>query len=109
MPNMSIVPKKYHAFISSPLRRVFFEDDASRAEIDDLKAEITALHTRVTSLKRDKNLLMGRCEAAHSAVNRLTTDERSARLARDKAQEEARLANLNLRKLRAEYDALKSR
>ena len=109
MPNMSIVPQKYHTFMSSPLRRVFLENDASRALIDDLNAENKALHTRVASLKRDKNLLMDRCEAAQSAVTKLTAAERAARLARDKAEEEARLANLSLEKLKVEYDAFKSR
>jgi hypothetical protein len=109
MPNMSIVPKKYHTFISSPLRRVFLENDASRALIDDLNAENKRLHTHVASLKRDKNLLMDRCEAAQSAASKLTANERAARLAREKAKEEARLAKLNLERLRVEYDALKSR
>jgi hypothetical protein len=107
---MAIVPKKYHTFISPPLRRVFLGDDGGRAAvIEDLNAEIERLQLRVGLLRGDKDLLMDRCEAAQSAVARLTSDERAARLARDQARENSRLANLNLERLRVEYDALESR
>ena len=117
---MLIVPKKYHAFISPPLRRVFLgdSDDSSREVIAKLNAEVAVLKARVGSLKRDKGLLMDRCEAAQCALTRLTSDERAARLERDearenarvvkeilnKAREDARVAKLNLRK-RMENDA----
>jgi hypothetical protein len=110
---MSIVPKKYHMFISPPLRRVFLEDspvaEDSHVIEEGLRAEIAALNARVAALRRDKDLLMDRCEAAQSGVARLTSDERAARLARDRAREEAHVANVSLEKLRAEYDTLKSR
>ncbi|KAI0280860.1 hypothetical protein BC826DRAFT_924056 [Russula brevipes] len=112
-PDMSIVPKKYHVFISPPLRRVFLGDspvaEDSGAIEEGLRAEIAVLDARVASLRRDKDLLMDRCEAAQSAVARLTTDERAARLARDKAREDVYLANVKFEKLRVECDALKSR
>jgi hypothetical protein len=44
---MAIVPKKYHTFISPPLRRVFLGDDGGRAAvIEDLNAEIETLQLR---------------------------------------------------------------
>lgn len=103
---MSIVPKKYHVFVSPPLRRVFLGDgaDSSREENERLRAEVAVLKSRVGSLKRDKLLLMDRCEAAQSALGRLTSDERTARLARDEAREDARVAKLSLKKLRIEYN-----
>jgi len=109
---MTIVPKKYHTFISPPLRRVFLGNDGGQegpsaaAVIADLNAEIAALKVRVGSLVRDKGLLMDRCEAAQSALARLNADERAARLAR---RHDARLATLNLERLKDEYDALSSR
>ena len=108
---MSIVPSKYHTFISPPLRRVFLGDgrDSSRATINNLSAEVATLKARVVSLKRDKALLMDRCEAAQSALADLNEDELAASVARDKAEEEALVANQNLERLRAEYHALKSR
>jgi hypothetical protein len=65
---MSIFPKKYHTFISPPLRRVFLDarEDNSRAVIEKLNAETAALN-------RDKVLLMDRCDSAQSAVTRLLT------------------------------------
>jgi predicted RNase H-like nuclease (RuvC/YqgF family) len=109
MPDMTIVPEKYHVFISPPLRRVFLgdADDSNReAMIEKLNTENAALKARVSALRRDKDLLMDRCEAAQCTLARLTSDERAARLARDKAREEARLAKLDLEKLRFEHDRL---
>jgi len=89
---MSIVPKKYHTFISPPLRRVFLDarEDNSREVIENLNAENAALKERVTSLERDKVVLQDRCDSAQSALTRLEDKQ-------------------NLDHLRAEYDALKSR
>jgi hypothetical protein len=104
---MSIVPTKYHVFISPPLRRVFLGDgdDPSKEVIENLEAEVAALKVRVVSLKRDKALLMDRCDAAQFALTRLTADERAARLARDEAREDARVAKQNLKNLRKDDDA----
>ena len=101
---MSIIPKKYHIFISSPLRRVFLGDvdDSSRELIEKLNADNAALKARVGALRRDKDLLMDRCEAAQSALARLMSDERAARLALNEAREEARVAKRNLEKLQTE-------
>jgi hypothetical protein len=110
-PDLSIVPKKYHTFISPPLRRVFLDtrEDNSRAVIKDLNVENAALKERVTLLERDKDLLTDRCNAAHSAVARLSDDEQTARLANYKARSDALKDKQNLNRLSAEYDALKSR
>jgi hypothetical protein len=70
-----------------------------------LKVEVNSLKAFVTSLKRDMDLLMDRCDAAQWAVTRLTAGERAARLARDEAREDARVAKQNLKKLRQENDA----
>ncbi|KAH9027765.1 hypothetical protein EDB84DRAFT_1400925 [Lactarius hengduanensis] len=109
-PDMSMIPKKYHVFISPSLRRVYLGDgeDTSRALIDDLNTEITLLKARVGTLRRDKDLLMDRCEAAQSAVSRLTSDERNARLELVKAKEEARLANVSFESLKVVYRSLES-
>ncbi len=111
---MSIVPKKYHTFISPPLRRVFLGDarednNNSRAVIENLGAQIAELQERVMSLNHDKLLLMDRCESAQSALVRLRSDERAARLANRKAKAEALVDKRNLDLLRAECDNLKSR
>ena len=104
---MAIIPKRYRVFISPPLRRVFLGDcdDSGKEAIEKLNAEVATLKARVRSLKRDKVLVMDRCEAAQSALTRLTSDERTARLARDKAREDARVAKLELRKLQMENGA----
>ncbi|KAH9040368.1 hypothetical protein EDB85DRAFT_1858681 [Lactarius pseudohatsudake] len=90
-PDMSMIPKKYHVFISPSLRRVYLGDgeDTSRALIDNLNTETTLLKARVGTLGHDKDLLMGFCEAAQIAVSHLTSDERNTRLEPVKAKEEA--------------------
>jgi hypothetical protein len=109
---MSIVPKKYHTFISPPLRRVFLDaqEDGrdSRAVIENLNEEITLLKERVTSLKRDKDLLMDRCEIAQSVVAHLRADERTTRVANSKARADALEDKKNLNRLRAEVGYLRS-
>jgi hypothetical protein len=109
---MSIVPKKYHPFITPPLRRVFPGDDDERdsslAVIENLKKQVVALQTRVGSLKRDKALLIDRCESAHSALTQLTADEHAARVARDQAEDHQQLVVMKFNKLKADYNALKS-
>ncbi len=109
-PDMSMIPKKYHVFISPSLRRVYIGDgeDTSRALIDGLNTEITLLKARVGTLKRDKDLLMDRCEAAQSAVSRLTIDERTTRLELTKAKEDARFAKQNFESLKTAYRSLES-
>jgi hypothetical protein len=61
MPDMSIVPTKYHTYISPPLRPVFLDarEDNSRAVIENLNAEIAALKWRVASLERDNDFFRG--------------------------------------------------
>ena len=107
-PDLSIVPKKYHIFISSPLRRVFLGDvdDSSHELVKKLTMENAALKTRVGALRRDKDLLMDRCEAEQSALTRLRSDERAARLALNEAREGARVAKRNLEKLQNKHEAL---
>lgn len=108
--DFTIVPKKYHSFISPPLRRVFLDaqEDNSRAVIQNLNAEVAALKERVASLKNDKALLIDRCDSAHSALTRLRADERTARSENRTARAAALKDQENLDRLRAEYDGLKS-
>ena len=102
MPDMSIVPNKYHTFISSPLRRVFLDapENNSRAVIKNLNAEIAVLKERVTSLKRDKDRLEDRYLSAQHTVTTLRRNEHNAHLALEGKQ--------NLNSFRPRYDTLKS-
>lgn len=107
---MALIPKKYHVFISPSLRRVYMADgeDTSRAVIEDLNTQITVLKARVGTLKRDKELLMDRCETAQSAASRLTADERAARIELAEAKNEVRLTNSIFKNLKAAYLNLES-
>lgn len=101
---MSIVPKKYHTFISPSLRRVFLDtrEDNSPEIISGLNTENSALKERVIVLERDNNLLMDRCESARIELAILSADEQTARV-------EALEDKEKLDRLRAAYDALESR
>jgi outer membrane murein-binding lipoprotein Lpp len=106
-PDMSIVPRKYHAFMMPSLRRVYLGDgEDNKARIESLSTEISTLKARVGALHRDNGLLMGRCESAHSTISRLALAERDARLALNKATKDLRLANQTLESLRKEYRIL---
>ena len=106
--DISLIPRKYHASISPSLRRIYLGEDTSGALIDSLNTEVTLLKDHVGTLERDKDLLMDRCEAAQSAVSRLTSDELTVRLELIKAQEELRQANVNFERLKAVYCTLES-
>jgi len=101
---MSTVSKNHRTFVSPPLRRVFLDarEDNSRAVIENLKTEIAALN-------RDKDLLTDRCDSAQSALTRLQVDERTVRLENRKVRADALEDKQSLNRLRAEYDAFKSR
>lgn len=102
MPDMSIVPNKYHTFISSPLRRVFLDAPGSNScsVIKNLNANIEALKERVTLLKRDNDSLRDQCHSTQNTVEALRHKEHNARLALEDKQ--------TLNRFRAKYDALKS-
>ena len=103
-PNMSIVPRKYHIFISPSLRRVFLDgrEDMSPRIINNLNTEIAALNERVMLLERDKVLLTDRCDRTRRKLASVSADEQAARADALKDKE-------SLDRLRAEHDALKFR
>jgi hypothetical protein len=94
LANLSNVPRKYHVFISPPLRRVYLADaeDSSRVIIDRLKSEIAALRERIVTLDATGKFWFEREREAWSAASRITSAERDARLALDEVKEEARIA-----------------
>ncbi|KAH9995450.1 hypothetical protein BJV74DRAFT_830162 [Russula compacta] len=121
MADLSVIPREYHMYISSPLRRVYLgdgEDGGGRA-VDVLKLQIATLNADLAKLRRDNGCLMVRLLCAERITAYFLSDEFAAglhvnvaqeetRLALDKAKEEARLADKRLEKLKSEYDALKS-
>ena len=102
---MSIIPEKYHNFISPPLRRVFLDargDNTRGVMIDSLNAETAALKERVTSLNRDKDLFQDRYDSAQGELVRLRADERAARFASSKVKADALKDKENLNRLKAQ-------
>ena len=101
---MSIVPKKYHTFISPSLRRVFLDarEDNSPEIISSLNTENSALKERVRVLECDKDRLRSCYESARGELAILSADEQNARA-------EALENHENLWRLRSKYYALESR
>ncbi|KAI9450073.1 hypothetical protein F5148DRAFT_987247 [Russula earlei] len=134
--DLSVIPKKYHVFVSQPLRRVYlgnWEDSNSQTSIDDLRLENATLNAHIVALRCENEIISRQLLAtqgsfsrliaverdARSTIDELTEDLEEAHLALDEANEEAMLAleeaeekerraNAKLAKLRAEYDALKA-
>jgi hypothetical protein len=96
MPDKSIIPNKYHAFISPSLRRIFLDaqEDNSRAVIENLNTKIAGLKMRILSLNRERDLLINRCD---EALTRLKVEEHAVYLAKSKAKADA----LEMNRLRA--------
>ena len=82
------IPRPYFPRASSHL----FEDgeDCRRAVIDDLELEIATPKARVVTLKHEKKFSSNGLLAARKAASRLASAKRAARLAFDKANQEAR-------------------
>jgi len=107
MPVMSIIPTKYHNFISPPLRRIFLDtrrSDGSNTRavmtrIESLNAEIAALKERIKSLNRDKDLFKDRYDSAQSELTHLASrNSCKARADRDTLKDQK-----NLSRLRAKF------
>jgi hypothetical protein len=138
LPDLYLIPNRYHVFIRPPLRRVYLGDrvDNDKAVIDDLKAKIVCLEARIETLKSGNEsakkklcLMLDKAkEDARLALDEANKDaqvalyeaKKEARLARDKANKDAKLAldkakedlrfaNLSLEECRAENNALKFR
>jgi hypothetical protein len=138
MPNLYLIPNKYHVFIKPPLRRVYLGDrvDNNKAVFDDFKSKIVSLEARIETLqsdnesaKRELCVMLDKAkedarvaldEAKKEALLALDEAEKEARLVRykankdarlalAKAKEELRLANLSLKECKAENSALKSK
>lgn len=114
LPNLSLIPKKYHMFINPPLRRVYLGDMVdNEAVIDDLNSEIVRLKAVIETLKSDNEgtkrescLMLDKAkENARLAVDGVKL---VAQLSLEKIQDDLRLANISLEECRAENNALKS-
>lgn len=75
--------------------RVIIGENTSHVLIGSLKAQIIHVKTRADMLKCGKDVLMARCKVTHSAVSRLTSDERTTPLEFINANEEVRQANMS--------------
>lgn len=138
LPNLYLIPNKYHVFIRPPIRRVYLGDrvDNDRAAIDELESKIVCLEARIETLKsgnesaeRELRAMLDKTkedarlaldEANKEAQVALYEVKKEARIARDKANKDAQLAlykvkdelrfaNLSLEECRAENSTLKSR
>ena len=100
-PDLSIVPKKYHNFVSPPLRRVFLDarEDDSRSVIKNLNDEVAAIKECAALLQRDNKRLADCCDEVQCALGR------ESYWARNNALE----GEQKLNRLMAEYHAHKFR
>lgn len=96
MPDLSFVPKKYHDFMTPSVRKLYLDIPSTSA----LVAEIERLKKRVTTLSRDRDVLMDKCEAYMGASRQLAEREKNARL-------EARAAQDATCVMQRKYDVLK--
>ena len=85
----SLVPAKYHPFITPALRRIYLTADPSRAsaasrqlqeQLTAVKKENEDLTSKLESQGRDIKLLMTKCESNMAAAAAHAKGERDARL-----------------------------
>ncbi|KAI0694570.1 hypothetical protein C8T65DRAFT_55075 [Cerioporus squamosus] len=120
IPDLRVVPKKYHSFIIPSIRRVFLPTDDDAPEQAgpsqsrrDLVAQIAALNEKVANLVSDKSLLMDRCEATIRASHVHAQHERDERLAKEQLARDLQLAKerheREMRELRKKYECVKGK
>lgn len=114
LPNLSLIPKKYHLFINPPLRRVYLGDRVdNEGVINDLNSEVVCLKAAIETLKSDNEAVKREsCRMLDKAKEdaRLALDEAKLvfQLSQEKVLDDLRLANLSLEECRAENNTLKS-
>ncbi|KAA1470169.1 hypothetical protein DENSPDRAFT_849377 [Dentipellis sp. KUC8613] len=99
-PDLEFVPRKYHMFINPSIRRVYI--DLPDDQVEDLKDEVARLESSVASLRRDKALLMDRCESSMAASSKHAEGEKVAR-------QEAQAARKELENMKRKYEAMKKK
>ena len=126
LPNLSLIPNRYHVFINPPLRRVYLGDmvDNNKAVIDDLKSKIVCIQARIETLKsnnenvkREAQLALDKANAeaqlaldnAKEARHALDKANKDAQLTLEMVKDELRLANSSLEECRAENNILRSK
>ncbi|THH14648.1 hypothetical protein EW146_g5716 [Bondarzewia mesenterica] len=85
-------------FISDSVRRVYIEPP----ETEDLQNQVAQLEARVESLRRDKNMLMEKCESSLAKATKHAEGEKTARL-------QAQATQKDVQEMRKKYEAMKAK
>ena len=93
----TLVPEKYHPFITPTLRRIYLNADPSRSsptsrqlqeQLSALKKENEDLVSKLKGRDRDLRLLMTKCESNMAAATTHAIGERDARLENERLRNE---------------------
>ncbi|KAI0058815.1 hypothetical protein BV25DRAFT_1810010 [Artomyces pyxidatus] len=109
-PDLSLVPKKYHMFISPSVRRVYVDptNEEGAETIENLSEKVALLEARVSSLQREKRVLIERCENAFHASRKHQEGEKAARLVAEEAKKEMRAAHKKYDAMKEKYQGVKT-
>ena len=91
-------------FISPSVRRVYLEP----SETEDLQNQVTQLEARIESLRRDKNMLIDKCESTIAKAAKHAEGEKVARLEAQTAQKEAHDMRKKYEVIKAKYQDIKN-
>jgi len=91
-------------FICAPIRRIYIEPSS---EDEDLKKQIAVLEARVETLKRDRLLLMDRCDSAIIARDTHAEGEKAARQDATETRREAQDMRRKYEAMKTKYQGLK--
>jgi hypothetical protein len=105
MPDLRYVPKKYHEFMKPSVRRLYLEIPSQ----EKLKEEIALLESHVETLRKDKQLLLSKCESNMTASAMYAEQEKNARTCAEKSKAEVVDLKRKYDSLKNKYHTLKSK
>ncbi|KAJ2917048.1 hypothetical protein MD484_g3363, partial [Candolleomyces efflorescens] len=92
VPDLTLLPKKYHPFITRPVRRIFVDTDPAE-EVQSKRAlerDIVKLKARITALQASEEKLMQYCERHQAKARAYREREHDARLDNERLEEQCK-------------------
>ncbi|TEB21966.1 hypothetical protein FA13DRAFT_1613588, partial [Coprinellus micaceus] len=83
VPDLTYLPKKYHPFVVSSLRRIYLDESS---EVVNLERDVAKYKARLQSSREREELLMKECERHQKKARGYRVREQEARMEKEKLE-----------------------